>query len=97
MAAALVNLPMVQRLSPRCIRILGGNPGKFTLQGTNTYLLGTGHFRILIDTGEGRPVWIQALKETLAQENATVKLAVISHWHHDHTGGIADLVNAFPK
>ncbi|EHK23212.1 uncharacterized protein TRIVIDRAFT_56185 [Trichoderma virens Gv29-8] len=97
MAAALVNLPMVQRLSPRCIRILGGNPGKFTLQGTNTYLLGTGHFRILIDTGEGRPVWIQALKETLAQENATVKLAVISHWHHDHTGGIADLVNAFPQ
>ncbi|KAL6851977.1 Metallo-hydrolase/oxidoreductase [Trichoderma novae-zelandiae] len=97
MAAALVALPMVQRLSPRCIRILGGNPGKFTLQGTNTYLLGSGHCRILVDTGEGRPAWIQALKETLADENATVKLALISHWHHDHTGGIADLVNAFPQ
>ncbi|RFU75491.1 metallo-beta-lactamase superfamily [Trichoderma arundinaceum] len=97
MSAALVALPMVQRLSPRCIRILGGNPGKFTLQGTNTYLLGTGHFRILIDTGEGRPAWIRSLKETLAQENAIVKMAVITHWHHDHTGGVADLVNAFPE
>ncbi|KAH6606304.1 metallo-beta-lactamase superfamily [Trichoderma cornu-damae] len=97
MSAALVALPMVQRLSPRCIRILGGNPGKFTLQGTNTYLLGTGHFRILIDTGEGRPAWIRSLKETLTLEDATVKVAVITHWHHDHTGGIADLVSAFPE
>ncbi|KAL7784116.1 beta-lactamase-like protein [Trichoderma ceciliae] len=97
MSAALVALPMVQRLSSRCIRILGDNPGKFTLQGTNTYLLGTGHLRILIDTGDGRPAWIRTLKETLRQENATVKMAVITHWHHDHTGGIADLVNAFPE
>ncbi|KAL7803765.1 beta-lactamase-like protein [Trichoderma aethiopicum] len=97
MAAALVALPVVQRLSPRCIRILGGNPGKFALQGTNTYLLGSGRARILIDTGEGRPVWIQTLKKTLADEDATVKLALITHWHHDHTGGIGDLVNAFPQ
>lgn len=97
MSVTLVALPTVQRLSPRCIRILGGNPGKFALQGTNTYLLGTGHWRILIDTGEGRPSWIQSLKETLSQESATVKAAVITHWHHDHTGGIADLVNAFPE
>lgn len=97
MSVTLVALPTVQRLSPRCIRILGGNPGKFALQGTNTYLLGTGHLRILIDTGEGRPSWIQSLKETLSQESATVKAAVITHWHHDHTGGIADLVNAFPE
>ena len=96
MAAQLVALPTVERLSPRVIRILGGNPGKFTLQGTNTYLLGTGRRRILIDTGEGRPAWAVSLRETLEKENATVESALVSHWHHDHVGGIADLMAISP-
>lgn len=96
MAAHLTALPTVQRLSPVCIRILGGNPGKFTLQGTNTYLLGSGNRRILIDTGEGRPAWVAALKSTLESEKATVETALISHWHHDHTGGISDLLQVAP-
>ncbi|KAF7563724.1 hypothetical protein G7046_g365 [Stylonectria norvegica] len=97
MATQLVALPAVERLSPACIRILGGNPGKFTLQGTNTYLLGTGRRRILIDTGEGRSAWIASVKTTLERENATVESALITHWHHDHTGGIADLLALSPQ
>lgn len=96
MAAQLAALPPVERLSPRVIRILGGNPGKFTLQGTNTYLVGTGRQRILIDTGEGRPAWIASLRETLAQENATVGSALLSHWHYDHVNGIKDLLGLSP-
>ncbi|KAK0384220.1 hypothetical protein NLU13_8308 [Sarocladium strictum] len=76
MAATLIALPAVERLSPRCIRILGGNPGKYTLQGTNTYLLGTGPRRILIDTGEGKPAWLNSLRSTLEQEEATVENGV---------------------
>lgn len=97
MVGQLVALPAVERLSPRCIRILGGNPGKFTLQGTNTYLLGTGRHRILIDTGEGRPAWADSLKTTLEQENATIASALISHWHPDHVGGIQDLLGINPE
>lgn len=92
MATQLVHLPEVQRLSPAVIRILGGNPGKFTLQGTNTYLVGTGARRLLIDTGEGKSSWIAALKRTLAEENAEISHALISHWHGDHQGGIKDLL-----
>lgn len=96
MAVQLVQLPEVARLSPACIRILGGNPGKFTLQGTNTYLLGTGSERLLIDTGEGKPSWISALKRTLAEEKASVATALITHWHHDHVQGIPDLLDFSP-
>ncbi|KAI4861250.1 Metallo-hydrolase/oxidoreductase [Hypoxylon rubiginosum] len=97
MASQLVHLPEVERLSPACIRILGGNPSKFTLQGTNTYLVGTGPNRLLIDTGEGKPSWIDALKRTLDEEKATVQSALITHWHHDHTGGIGQLLEHSPK
>ncbi|XXH01188.1 hypothetical protein Hte_007542 [Hypoxylon texense] len=97
MATQLVHLPEVERLSPACIRILGGNPSKFTLQGTNTYLVGTGPNRLLIDTGEGKPSWIDALKRTLDEEKATIQSALITHWHHDHTGGIGQLLEHSPK
>ncbi|KAI8277873.1 hypothetical protein K4K59_009348 [Colletotrichum sp. SAR11_240] len=97
MATKLVSLHEVERLSPLCIRILGGNPGKFTLQGTNTYLLGRGSRRILIDTGEGLPSWIAAVKSTLEQEKATIETVLITHWHRDHQGGIQQLLELSPN
>lgn len=97
MALQLVHIPEVERISPICIRVLGGNPGKFQLQGTNTYILGTGRQRLLIDTGEGKPLWIATLKRVLEEENATIASALISHWHHDHTGGIKQLLDLSPE
>ncbi|KAI1332221.1 putative metallo-beta-lactamase domain protein [Xylariaceae sp. FL0255] len=96
MAVQLATLPEVERLSPACIRILGGNPGKFTLQGTNTYLVGTGASRLLVDTGEGKPSWAAALQRVLRDEKATVHAALLTHWHHDHTQGVPDLRKLLP-
>lgn len=65
--------------------------------GTNTYLIGRGHQRILIDTGEGKPTWASRLQSVLHEEKATVHKALITHWHGDHVNGIPDLLKICPQ
>lgn len=85
-------IPPISVLSPAVVRILGCNPGKFTLQGTNTYLIGSGKQRILLDTGEGMPEYTKLLGDYLRATGIEISHVLLSHWHGDHTGGIPDLV-----
>ncbi|KAK0365798.1 hypothetical protein LTR02_004090 [Friedmanniomyces endolithicus] len=102
MVEPLPPLPSITRLSPLVLRILGGNPSKFTLQGTNTYLIGAGPRKILLDTGEGNDIWPQTLKEALESETASgdeavsIETVLLSHWHPDHIGGVPDVLALFP-
>nr|XP_034828647.1 beta-lactamase-like protein 2 homolog isoform X2 [Maniola hyperantus] len=85
-------IPAVTRLSSRIIRILGCNPGPMTLQGTNTYLIGTGKNRILLDTGDKDVKDYQEhLSNVVTSEKVNIEHIVVTHWHHDHIGGVENL------
>ncbi|ETS76951.1 hypothetical protein PFICI_10825 [Pestalotiopsis fici W106-1] len=86
----------VEQISPNVLRVLGQNPGKFTLQGTNTYIIGTGEKRLLIDTGQGIPEWADLISSTLANSSIRLSAVLLSHWHGDHTGGVPDLLRLYP-
>ncbi|RKP37372.1 beta-lactamase-like protein [Dimargaris cristalligena] len=95
---SLAAMPMVEKLSSRVFRILGLNPGKFTLQGTNTYLIGNGSQRILLDTGEGKPGYIPLLEAALSHLGVDrISHVILTHWHADHVGGLPSLLERYRR
>jgi hypothetical protein len=62
-----LSLPDVDVWSERVVVALGQNPGVFTGPGTNTYLVGTGRERLLLDTGQGLPAYLPVLEQALAR------------------------------
>jgi len=68
----------------RIIRVLAPNPGVYTLEGTNTWIVG-GPPVVVIDPG---PEEITHLRE-VAREAGTVAAIVITHHHADHAAGVA--------
>lgn len=92
----LPGLPKVEQLSPRVIRILGQNRGRFTLQGTNTYIVGTGRHRLIVDTAQGYGAWADLIDATLDERSIALSYVLLTHWHGDHTGGVPDLIQMYP-
>ncbi|XP_037080170.1 endoribonuclease LACTB2-like [Pollicipes pollicipes] len=88
----LTPLPGVAQLSDAVTRVLACNPSPMTLQGTNTYLIGTGRRRILVDTGSASvPEYVDRLERVLREADAELQEVVLTHWHPDHVGGLADI------
>src|SRR3984957_14109683 len=69
---------------------------QFTFQGTNTYVVGTGHHRIIVDTSGGEPAWAGLIASTLKCMDISLSHVLLTHWHGDHTGGVPDLLRLYP-
>jgi len=64
------------------VRVLAPNPGSFTLEGTNTWVVGHGE-RIVIDPGPDDPAHVQAV----LQAAGSVGAILLTHRHPDHAPG----------
>lgn len=92
-------LPDFARHSPRVATVLGHNPSAFTGPGTNTYLVGTGPRPILLDTGQGVPLWLDLLSQALRElaNGDGIDKIVLTHAHVDHIGGVKQVVARFGR
>ncbi len=90
-----LSLPDVDAWSERVVVALGQNPGLFTGPGTNTYLVGTGARRVLLDTGDGRPEYLPVLERALTRADCEIQEIVLTHGHPDHQGGAAAVIAHF--
>jgi len=91
-----MRLPDVDTWSDRVVVALGQNPGIFTGPGTNTYLVGTGRERILLDAGDGKPAYLPVLEQALEQAGGvSIQEIVVTHGHPDHMRGAAALIEHF--
>jgi len=91
-----LELPDVDLWSDRVAVALGQNPGPFTGPGTNSYLIGTGSQRILLDPGQGEERYLAVLESALERCGCTgIQEIVVTHAHHDHMGGVASVLERF--
>ena len=87
-----LELPDVDIWSDRVAVALGQNPSVFTGPGTNTYLVGTGSARILLDSGQGLPAYLPVLADALERVGCGIQEIVLTHGHIDHIGGAASVI-----
>ena len=90
-----LELPDVETWSERVIAVRAQNPGIFTGPGTNTFLVGTGEARILLDTGEGAPAYLPVLERALADAPCRIQEIVLTHGHADHMGGVPSVLERY--
>lgn len=67
------------------------------MQGTNTYIVGTGKERLIIDTGQGYREWADLTESTCKAKGIKLVRILLSHWHGDHTKGVPDLIRIWPE
>jgi glyoxylase-like metal-dependent hydrolase (beta-lactamase superfamily II) len=70
-------------------KLLAPNPGPMTLEGTNTYLHGSGPCAV-IDPGPADPGHLDAIRAA-AEERGGIGVVLLTHSHGDHADGAGEL------
>ncbi|MFE9786824.1 MBL fold metallo-hydrolase [Nocardia salmonicida] len=83
----------VRQVTPTASVLLADNPGQMTLDGTNTWLLRgpDSDTYVVVDPG---PKDKKHTADIVEATGGRIALTLITHHHHDHTGGIDHLVKA---
>ena len=93
-----MTLPDVDVWSDRVTVALGQNPSVFAGPGTNTYLVGTGPERLLIDPGEGKDSYLGILEDGMRAAGCErIGAIVLTHGHPDHIGGVRSVLERFGR
>ncbi|GAA5833888.1 hypothetical protein JCM11251_006000 [Rhodosporidiobolus azoricus] len=105
--AALPELQSVTQLSRYVTRILGANPSKFTLQGTNSYIVhhpSSPHLLLIDTTGPSSAsalppsalqTYLTSLRTAILShplQPAFITDIILTHWHKDHVGAVQSVV-----
>jgi glyoxylase-like metal-dependent hydrolase (beta-lactamase superfamily II) len=80
---------VVAELGRHPVRVLAPNPGPFTLEGTNTWIVG-GDPSLVIDPGPDDPGHVEAV----LRQGRPIKAVLLTHRHPDHAPGAARLARA---
>ena len=81
-----------ERPEPLVTRVLAPNPSPYTFTGTQTYLVGAGGDRAVIDPGPDEPDHLEAI--LAAASGAKISAILCTHTHRDHSPAAAPLSEA---
>src|ERR671912_2871584 len=79
-------MPRTVDLEPLVTRVLAPNPSGMTLDGTNTYVVGSpgSGQAVLVDPGPDDPAHLAAVEAALAGRDARCVAVLVTHHHGDH-------------
>lgn len=76
----------------RVVHVRANNPGPFTLEGTNTYVVSDADGTWVVDPGPALPEHLDAVASAVEADAAPWRGVLLTHDHADHADGIPGLL-----